>query len=288
MNAFAHLQEENLTRAADACRELFPGSAPVVGLIMGSGWSQALHVFRELKACPSSAIPGLGRPSVAGHDGRIVLGECHGVQTLIFQGRRHWYEGEGWLPVVLPLFLMKRLGVRSVLLTNAAGGIRPDLQPGSLCMVRDHLNLMGDHPFRGPHQPLWGPRFPDLSHVYSPEWISLFSAAACDAGEFLTEGVYAALSGPSYETPAEVLMLAQAGADLVGMSTVPEAIAARSCGLRVAALSCITNLAAGRAPDLSHDHVLAVSRQAGGRLGVILDAAWNRLSQTPALLGEKR
>lgn len=287
MNAFAHLQEERLNEAAGVCRKRFPDAAPVVGLILGSGWGSALAPFRELASCSSADIPGLGLPSVTGHGGKIVLAECHGVKTLVFQGRRHWYEGDGWLPVLLPVYLLKTMGARSVLLTNSSGGIRGDMQPGSLCLLRDHINLMGDHPFRGPHQPLWGARFTDLSQVYCPEWNRLLFAAASDAGFPLTEGVYAALSGPSYETPSEIRMLAQAGADLVGMSTVPEAIAARTCGMRVAALSCVTNNAAGLASTISHDDVLAVSRQAGQRLAAILDAAWKRLARTPALNGDK-
>lgn len=279
MTAFPHLQSSLLTEAAAEMSRRFPGARPRAGLVLGSGWSPALRPFTERNACPASDIPGLGHASVAGHPGRIILADCQGVQTLIFQGRRHWYEGEGWLPVVLPLFLMKSMGVQQVLLTNAAGGIRSDLEPGDTVLIRDHLNLMGDHPLRGPHQPLWGARFPDLSQVYDPAWRRQIRESAEQAGAPLQEGVYAALSGPSYETPAEIRMLAALGADLVGMSTVPEAIVASSCGLRVAALSCVTNKGAGLADKtLAHDEMLTELQSAGERLARLLEAVWRRLS----------
>ncbi len=279
MTPFPHLQTAVLTDAAAEMRRRFPGAQPRAGLILGSGWSTALRPFTERKTCPASAIPGLGNATVAGHPGQIILADCQGVQTLIFQGRRHWYEGEGWLPVVLPLFLMKSMGVRQVLLTNAAGGIRADLEPGDTVLIRDHLNLMGDHPLRGPHQPLWGARFPDLSQVYDPAWQRQIREAAAPMGAPLKEGIYAALSGPTYETPAEIRMLAALGADLVGMSTVPEAIVAASCGLKVAALSCVTNKGAGLADQLlAHDEMLTQLQSAGERLASLLEAVWRRLS----------
>jgi purine-nucleoside phosphorylase len=224
---------------------------------------------------------------VAGHGGKLILAECHGLQTLIFEGRRHWYEGEGWLPVVLPVYLLKSLGAQGVLLTNASGGIRRDLKPGSLALIRDHINLMGDHPLRGPHQPLWGARFPDMSHVYNPAWNSLIAAAAKGLGLELTEAVYAAMSGPTYETPAEIHMLTRLDVDIVGMSTVPEAIMARAAGLEVAALSCVTNKAAGLSNGpLTHGEVLAVLQTAGEHLGFLLDAVWDRFAKS-ALLTEE-
>jgi purine-nucleoside phosphorylase len=288
MSLSPHLDGVVLQNAEAVLRRRFPGAAPQVGLILGSGWGTAIRAFRELDACPASDIPGLGRATVAGHGGRLILAECRGIQTLIFEGRRHWYEGEGWLPVVLPIYLLKSLGARGVLLTNASGGIRRDLKPGSLALIRDHLNLMGDHPLRGPHQPLWGVRFPDMSQVYNPDWNQLILAAAKCLRVELREAVYAALSGPAYETPAEIVMLANLGADIVGMSTVPEAVMARAAGLDVAGLSCITNKAASRSNGpLSHDEVLAVLQTAGEHLGLLLDAVWERLSKSDLLSGER-
>jgi purine-nucleoside phosphorylase len=288
MTSFPHLDASVLRAAEEAFRRRFPGAAPRVGLILGSGWGSAIRAFCELDACDASEIPGLGRPTVAGHNGRVILAECRGVQTLIFEGRRHWYEGDGWLPVVLPIFLLKSLDAWGVLLTNAAGGIRRDLKPGVLLLIQDHINLMGDHPLRGPHQPLWGTRFPDMSRIYSPAWNGLIAAAAKGLGLKLAEGVYAALSGPAYETPAEIRMLASLNADLVGMSTVPEAIVARAAGLEVAALSCVTNQAAGLTnTSLSHDEALAVLQTAGEHLGFLLDAVWKRLSQSDLLSGDR-
>jgi purine-nucleoside phosphorylase len=279
MTDVPHLQAPALNEAATRLDRLLGGARPRMGLILGSGWSAALPFFLEKKSCETAAVPGLGHPGVAGHPGRILLAECHGIQTLIFQGRRHWYEGDGWLPVVLPIYLMKSLGVQQVLLTNAAGGIRPDLEPGDTVLIRDHLNLMGEHPLRGPHQTLWGPRFPDLSQVYDPGLNALILKAAGQASLPIKEGIYAALSGPSYETPAEIRMLAALGADLVGMSTVPEAIMAASCGLKCAGLSCVTNKGAGLSrKNLAHDDVLDLLKATGDRLASLLDAVWKGLA----------
>lgn len=283
---FPHLDKTALERAAVALRERFPGAAPKAGLILGSGWSAALSHFKELNACLSEDIPGLGRSTVPGHQGRIVLGHCHRVETLIFQGRRHWYEGVGWLPVILPVYLIKSMGIPHLILTNAAGGVGKGFEPGCVGLIRDHLNLMGAHPLQGPHQPLLGLRFPDLSDVYNPELAGLIRKAAAKIGMPLKEGIYAALSGPSYETPAEVRMLAGLGADLVGMSTVPEAIVAAACGLKVAALSCVTNKAAGLTEKtLSHVDVLETLQAAGDRLGRLLAAVWEQLAVTRPIHG---
>jgi purine-nucleoside phosphorylase len=286
MTPFPHLDKNLLEQAAVALRERFPDAEPKAGLILGSGWSAGLSHFKELDACSADEIPGLGISTVPGHQGRIVLADCHGIQTLIFQGRRHWYEGVGWLPVILPIYLMKSMVVQHIVLTNAAGGLRKDLEPGCVVLIRDHLNLMGAHPLQGPHQPLLGLRFPDLSNVYSPELAKLVRKAAGKIDLPLHEGVYAALSGPSYETPAEVRMLMGLGADLVGMSTVPEAIVAAACGLNVAALSCVTNKGAGLSEKpLSHVEVLETLQAAGDRLGRLLAAIWEQMAKVRPVTG---
>ncbi len=286
MTPFPHLEAGVLESAGKAIRQRFPGLSPQLGLILGSGWSTVVDSFLELDSCDAHAIPGLGRSTVAGHTGKVIVAESHGIQTLIFKGRRHWYEGEGWLPVVLPIYLLKSLGAQGVLLTNASGGIRPDLKPGALILIRDHLNLMGDHPLRGPHQTLWGNRFPDMTHIYNSIWNDLITAVSRGLNLTLTDGIYAAVSGPSYETPAETRMLAQIGADIVGMSTVPEAIMARASGLKVAALSCVTNTAAGlSSASLSHDEVLAVLQNSGDQVRHLLDGVWKKLSTSTLFTG---
>ena len=245
---------------------------PTCGLILGSGWSQALPDDAVTLRLGFDQIMGLGPNTVAGHAGEVRLLQIHGLSVIAFCGRRHWYEGEGWTPVVLPIELMRRLGVRDVLLTNAAGGIDPTLQPGGFLLIKDHINTVGLNPLQGPPIPGWGPRFPDQSQVYTPELRSLLLSAASEAGIPLTEGVYAYTAGPTYETPAEVRSYATMGAHAVGMSTVPEAIVASAAGLRVAAISCISNLAAGiGAPHLGHEEVLSETKRVTPQMTQLLN-----------------
>lgn len=252
---------------------------PACGLILGSGWSQALAADRPLARMPYAEIPGLGASTVVGHTGEMVLFERHGLRIAAFLGRRHWYEGAGWGPVVLPVELMRRMGVKNLLITNAAGGISPSLKPGDLMMLRDHINTVGINPLIGPVQPGWGPRFPDQSQVYSPALLELLRKAAYDTEVPLSEGVYAFTSGPGYETPAEIRAYAGMGADAVGMSTVPEATVANAAGLRTAGLSCITNMAAGiSGPHLSHDEVLDQTRRTAPVMAALLNAFLARLA----------
>jgi purine-nucleoside phosphorylase len=194
--------------------------------------------------------------SVAGHAGRLVLGKIGPVPVAVLQGRYHYYEGHDIDDVVFPVRVLAKLGVQSLLLTNAAGGIGRELLPGDLMVIRDHVNLMGINPLRGANDERLGPRFPDMSNVYDLKFQDVIVAAQAEIGLAPKKGVYLALSGPSYETPAEIRMLATLGADAVGMSTVPEAICARHMGVRVAGISCVTNLAAGiSALPLSHREV---------------------------------
>jgi purine-nucleoside phosphorylase len=261
-------------------RTTWPAAKPAAGLILGSGWSDVVPAFTVHGTLPYEEIPGLGRTGVVGHAGRLVWGEHAGVPTLLFQGRRHYYEGVGWTPIALPLFLLKSLGARAVLLTNAAGGLRADLAPGTQMIISDHINLMGDNPLLGPHDPFWGPRFPDLSAVYDPALRAALKRAGAAAGETLAEGVYLAGSGPAYETPAEIRAWRTLGADAVGMSTVPEAVLARAAGLRVAGLSCITNWAAGISPHaLSHEEVTETTRRSMARMKAVLLSYWGELAR---------
>lgn len=246
---------------------------PACGLILGSGWGAALQTGRVLARVSYRDIPGLGASTVVGHTGELLLFERLGIRIAAFLGRRHWYEGAGWDPVVMPVELLRRMGARNLLITNAAGGISPSLKPGDLMVIRDHINAAGLNPLIGPVLPGWGPRFPDQSHVYCDELIDLLRKAAHDTEVSLSDGVYAFTTGPGYETPAEIRAYASMGADAVGMSTVPEAIIANAAGLRTAALSCITNMAAGiSGPHLSHDEVLEQTRKTGPVMAALLDA----------------
>ena len=254
---------------------------PACGLILGSGWSQALTADRPLLRIPYSSIPGLGASTVVGHAGEFILFERHGIRVAAFLGRRHWYEGAGWGPVVLPVELLRRTGAKNLLITNAAGGISPNLKPGDLMVIRDHINAVGINPLIGPVLPGWGPRFPDQSQIYSPALIDLLRKAAHDTEVSLSDGVYAFSSGPGYETPAEIRAYASMGADAVGMSTVPEATVANAAGLRTAGLSCITNMGAGiSGPHLSHEEVLLQTRKTLPVMSALIDAFLARLAST--------
>jgi purine-nucleoside phosphorylase len=271
---------EALDKAARFIKDLWPGAQPLCGLILGSGWSDVANAFNPFKDIPYAKIPGLGKPGVAGHSGRLIWGESAGVETLIFQGRRHWYEGEGWTPVALPIYLLKALGARLVLLTNAAGGVRADLHPGKLMVIDDHINMMGANPLIGPHLAVFGPRFPDQSAVYDARLRKLLDIAGAAARESLTHGIYLADSGPVYETPAEIHAFRTLGADAVGMSTVPEAMLAHAAGLRVAGLSCITNLAAGVGKQpLSHEEVTEATTKAMPRMKAVILRYWKEIER---------
>jgi purine-nucleoside phosphorylase len=230
--------------------------APQVGVVLGSGLGEFADRVTEPVAIAFGDVPHFKKASVAGHAGRLVLGKVDGVPVAVLQGRYHYYEGHDISDVVFPVRVLAKLGIAGLLLTNAAGGIGRGLRPGDLMVIRDHINLMGLNPLRGANDERLGPRFPDMSAVYDPEFQEIIVAAQAEIGRTAPRGVYLALSGPSYETPAEIRMLAALGADAVGMSTVPEAICARHMGVRVAGISCVTNLAAGISKQpLSHAEV---------------------------------
>jgi len=230
--------------------------------VLGSGLGGFADELAALTRLPYAEIPEMPRSQVAGHAGNLCLGSVAGVPVACLQGRAHVYEGHSQSRAVFGVRVLAELGCRVVLLTNAAGGIHPSFVPGDLMLIVDHLNLMGDNPLRGPNFGD-GPRFPDLTEAYDRGLLGLAREAARAAGVTLREGVYAALLGPSYETPAEIRMLRALGADAVGMSTVPEVIALRQLGVSVGAISCITNLAAGiSAQPLDHSEVEATARSA--------------------------
>lgn len=238
---------------------------PQVGVVLGSGLGEFADRVTEKSVCEYADIPHFRKVSVAGHAGRLVLGRIGATPVAVLQGRYHYYEGHDISDVVFPVRVLAKLGITSLLLTNAAGGINRELKPGDLMVIRDHINLMGVNPLRGANDERLGPRFPDMSNVYDSVYQDVIAAAQKEIGLMVKRGVYLALSGPSYETPAEIRMLAALGADAVGMSTVPEAICARHMGVRVAGISCITNLAAGVTDQpLSHAEVTETAERVKG------------------------
>jgi purine-nucleoside phosphorylase len=216
-----------------------------VALVLGSGLGAFADELQDAQAIAYEEIPGFSRSTVEGHAGKLVLGRVEGVPVVAMQGRFHYYEGYSFDEVIFPVRTFGALGIKSVVLTNAAGGINISFDQGALMVISDHLNLMGVNPLRGPHDARYGERFPDMTEVYARDYQETAVEEAHAMGLELRRGIYAALSGPSYETPAEIRMLRILGADAVGMSTVPEAIAARQMGIKVLGISCITNMAAG-------------------------------------------
>lgn len=235
---------------------------PRVGLILGSGLGILAEEIEEAVAIPYEEIPHFPVSTVEGHAGRLVLGRLEGQPVVAMQGRFHLYEGYPLEAVTFPLRVMKRLGVEIAVITNAAGGINESFRAGDLMLISDHINFMFRNPLVGPNDPGLGDRFPDMSEAYDADLRRLAKRVADKMGIDLKEGVYAAMLGPSYETPAEIRMLRIVGADAVGMSTVPEVIVARHAGIRVLGLSCIANMAAGILPQpLSHQEVMETAER---------------------------
>jgi purine-nucleoside phosphorylase len=246
---------------------------PAVGVVLGSGMGALAERIESRVVIPYEEIPEFPATSVPGHDGKLVVGMLSGVPVAVLQGRVHLYEGASAQEVTFGVRLLGWFGVRSLLLTCAAGALNPALAPGQLVRISDHLNLTGANPLTGPNDDRLGIRFPDMGAPYDARLGELLDACAARLGPALPSGVYAGLAGPSYETPAEIRMLRTLGADLVGMSTVLEVIAARHAGMRVAALALVTNLAAGLAPaPIDHGEVLAAGAGAQERLGRFLGA----------------
>ncbi len=252
---------QHLDEAVAAIRERAGNRTPKIGLVLGSGLGAFADRFEDAVAIDYEEIPHFHPSGVEGHAGRLVLGEVEDVPCVAMQGRIHYYEGHPIAAVTFPTRTLIQLGADVLIITNSAGGIADRLSVGSLMLIRDHLNLFGANPLRGWNDESLGPRFPDMSEAYSSDLRGLATRAADAAGITLHEGVYTGLAGPSYETPAEIEMLRRIGGDAVGMSTVPEVIAANHMGARVLGISCITNLAAGAGPELSHDDVTETTRR---------------------------
>ena len=230
---------------------------PTVGMILGSGLGDYADTLEEAVRIPYSRIPNFPVPTVPGHSGALVFGKKQGRTVVILQGRIHYYEGLSQQEITLPVRVLAALGVKTLILTNAAGGVNLNFRPGDLMLLRDHINFSGSNPLIGPNLDEFGPRFPDMSDLYNAELRNRILDAAQEAGIPMQQGVYAMYSGPNYETPAEIRMFRYMGADAVGMSTVPEALVAGHCGMKVVGISCITNMAAGVLPQkLSHAEVI--------------------------------
>jgi len=232
---------------------------PEIAVVLGSGLGAFAEELQDSVIIPYSDIPNFPRSTAVGHAGRLVVGKIGDLTVAAMQGRVHQYEGYSSREAAFPVRVLGRVGVKSMVLTNAAGGINSAYGQGALVVLSDHINLQGSNPLNGPNDERFGPRFPDMSEAYRRSYRRLAQDVARDLGIDLKEGVYAALSGPSYETPAEIRYLRTIGADLVGMSTVPEVIVARHMGINVLAISCVTNMAAGMAEgEINHEEVLEI------------------------------
>ena len=244
-----------------------------VGVILGSGLGAFADSLQEKRVLPYSEIPHFASSSVPGHAGRLAAGILEGRRLIVQQGRFHVYEGHGFDRILLPLKVMHELGVKTLIVTNAAGGVNPDFRAGDLMLITDHINLMGTNPLIGPNDDAMGPRFPDMSNAYDPVLRNLALDAARELGIELKQGVYLAVTGPSFETAAEVRAFRALGADAVGMSTVPEVIYARYFGLGVLGLSVIANMAVGLTDQpLSHDEVVRTVAAQADRIAALLQA----------------
>lgn len=239
--------------------------SPKIGLVLGSGLGVLAEQMTRAVKIPYRDIPSFPISTVPGHAGQLVLGKLGGNDVVTMQGRFHYYEGYALSEVTFPVRVMHELGVETVIVTNAAGGINESFESGDLMLIRDHINFTFRNPLIGRNEPEWGPRFPDMSEAYDRSLRKLAREVASEQGIRLQEGVYAGVTGPSYETPAEIRMLRTLGGDAVGMSTVPEVIVARHMGMRVLGISCITNMAAGVLDQpLSHEEVMETAERVRG------------------------
>jgi|SRR5580704_3177508 len=267
--------------AADSAAQFLLSQTPLrpkIGLVLGSGLGAFADTLTEATRVPYSLIPTFPRSTAIGHAGQMVIGKSGIVSVAAMQGRVHLYEGYSAREVTFPIRVFSRMGIGAVVLTNAAGGINLQYQQGALVTIRDHLNLQGQNPLVGANDERFGPRFPDMSEAYSKVYRAAAQEEAKRLGITLHDGIYAALLGPSYETPAEIRYLRTIGADLVGMSTVPEVLAARHMGIKVLAISCVTNMAAGIADQpINHEEVLETGQKVRGMFESLLRAVLPRM-----------
>ncbi len=256
---------------------------PQLGLVLGSGLADLADQVQDALVLPFAKIPGFARSSVQGHRGQLLLGYWQELPILVLSGRLHYYEGHSMADVVFPIRVMQELGIKHLILTNAAGGVDESFVPGDLMLIKDHISLFAESPLRGANLDQYGPRFPDQSQIYDPAWLNLAQKIAATQSIRLHSGVYAWCRGPQYETPTEIRLMRQLGAAAVGMSTVPEAITASHGGMKVLGLSCITNMAAGiLAQPLNHEDVMLVGQQAASRTIQLLAALLAELQKSLA------
>jgi purine-nucleoside phosphorylase len=266
----------DFANAGSAARFLLSQTSlrPRIGLVLGSGLGSFADGLSDAAPIPYANIPFFPRSTAIGHAGQMVIGTAGGIPVAVMQGRVHLYEGYSAKEVVFPMRVFDSMNIRAVVLTNAAGGINLEYKQGALVVLTDHINLQGHNPLVGPNDDRYGPRFPDLTQAYYKPYREIALQAARKLGKTLYQGVYAALLGPNYETPAEIRYLRTIGADLVGMSTVPEVIVARHMGLKVLAISCVTNMAAGILDQIiNHEEVLETGERVKGDFLALLGAA---------------
>ncbi len=255
-----------------------------IAVILGSGLGGFEEQLLDPVEIDYDEIPGFPTSTVAGHAGKFIVGTVRDKRVLVMSGRIHSYEGYSMDKVTLPIRVMRLLGVKALIVTNAAGGVNTAFKPGDLMLIEDFINLSGRNPLRGKNQDRFGPRFPDMTNAYDPELRQIALQEAEKLGIELKRGVYCWMNGPSYETPAEIRMVRILGADAVGMSTVPETIVARHCGMRVLGISSITNMAAGVLDQpINHEEVLAVGREVKESFSRLLDAVIDRLPEEEAV-----
>ncbi|MGG5342945.1 purine-nucleoside phosphorylase [Enterococcus sp. AZ192] len=243
------------------------------GLILGSGLGELADEIENAIAIPFSEVPHFAVSAVVGHAGKLVYGTLSGKKVLALQGRFHYYEGHSMQTVTYPVRMMAAIGAHSIIVTNAAGGVNESFTPGNLMLITDHINFTGDNPLIGENDDDMGPRFPDMSHAYTPSYAETVRKVAKEQNVPLQEGVYMGFSGPTYETPAEIRMARTMGADAVGMSTVSEVIVAAHSGLNVLGISCITNLAAGMQSTLNHAEVVETTERVKGQFKELVKAS---------------
>ncbi len=275
-----YLTYNEIDAATDAVRAQLT-TIPDIALILGSGLGELAESVDNATIIPTQEIPFWPVSTVPGHKGRLVIGELEGKKVLVLQGRTHYYEGHQISKIGLPIRVMQRLGVKTLILTNASGGLNDDYYPGDLMIIKDHLGLLpmaGENPLRGPNLDEFGPRFPDMSAIYNPELIELTENVAAQLGVEMRKGVYVGLSGPSFETPADCRFLKMVGADAVGMSTVPEAIVAKHGGMAVLGIATITNkIDPDGTNQASHQEVLEVGDQLAPKLMKVIRGVLQKL-----------